>query len=167
MAHVEDGKTEQLQIRVSPSQKRAIKERAEGAGMTMSDWVLSRVLSSARASFQGLLEDLSSSAQPSYVFAELLEFLGSLSTEAYPSAVSEPPAARLDPYWENYVAATVEHAAAMKDVPPPAWTADVPPLDEPVFGSSLQSLRWYLLTHSPPAFRRRNIFIDASVGDRV
>jgi hypothetical protein len=29
------------------------------------------------------------------------------------------------------------------------------------------SLRLYLLTHSPAPFRRRNIFIDASVGSRV
>jgi len=29
------------------------------------------------------------------------------------------------------------------------------------------SLRLYLLTHSPAAFRRRNIFIDATVGAQV
>jgi hypothetical protein len=40
-------------------------------------------------------------------------------------------------------------------------------LTEPVFGSELQSLRLYLLTHSPPPFRARNIFIDATLGDRV
>jgi hypothetical protein len=36
-----------------------------------------------------------------------------------------------------------------------------------VFGSELQSLRLYLLTHSPPPFRARNIFIDSSLGDRI
>jgi hypothetical protein len=36
-----------------------------------------------------------------------------------------------------------------------------------VFGSTLVSLRLYLLTHSPPPFRRRNIFIDATVGSSV
>jgi hypothetical protein len=36
-----------------------------------------------------------------------------------------------------------------------------------VFCSSLQSLRMHLLTHSPPPFRRRNIFIDSSLGQRV
>jgi hypothetical protein len=36
-----------------------------------------------------------------------------------------------------------------------------------VFGSDLQNLRLYLLTHSPPPFRRRNIFIDSTLGDRV
>jgi len=55
----------------------------------------------------------------------------------------------------------------LKNTQPPAWTEDVPPLDEPIFGSSLQSLRLHLLTNSPPAFSRRNIFIDSNIGDRV
>ncbi len=61
----------------------------------------------------------------------------------------------------------VEYACAQRDVAPPAWTRAVAPLTEPVFGSALMSLRLYLLTHSPAPFRRRNIFIDASVGSRV
>ena len=40
-------------------------------------------------------------------------------------------------------------------------------LSEPEFGSQLQSLRLHLLTHSPPPFRRRNIFIDTSIGGQV
>jgi hypothetical protein len=40
-------------------------------------------------------------------------------------------------------------------------------LPQPVFGSELKALRLHLLTNSPPAFRRRNIFIDATLGDRV
>jgi hypothetical protein len=36
-----------------------------------------------------------------------------------------------------------------------------------VFGTPIESLRLHLLTASPPAFRRRRIFIDATVGDRV
>jgi len=133
----------------------------------MSDWVLSRLIPSAQTRLQDLLEALSGSEEPGYVFAELLELLGSLNSRELELAVAEPPRAQLDSYWANYVAATVEHAAALKNVPPPSWTEDVPPADEPVFGSSLQSLRMHLLTHSPPAFRRRNIFVDASVGDRV
>jgi len=31
----------------------------------------------------------------------------------------------------------------------------------------LQSLRLHLLTHSPPPFRRRNIFIDSSPDKQV
>jgi hypothetical protein len=49
----------------------------------------------------------------------------------------------------------------------PSWTGEVRPLEKPVFGSSLKSLRLHLLRHSPVAFRSRNIFIDSSIGDRV
>jgi hypothetical protein len=52
-------------------------------------------------------------------------------------------------------------------VPPPRWTPAIPGLSKPVFGTSLVGLRLHLLLRSPPAFRRRNIFIDASLGDRV
>jgi len=73
----------------------------------------------------------------------------------------------LTPYLGNYVAAMVEYACAQHGVAPPAWTRAIAPLTEPVFGSALMSLRLYLLTHSPAPFRRRNIFIDATVGARV
>ena len=58
-------------------------------------------------------------------------------------------------------------SARKNGVAPPSWLRATTPLAEPVFGSSLMGLRLYLLTHSPAPFRRRNIFIDASVGSRV
>ena len=61
----------------------------------------------------------------------------------------------------------VEYACARAGTPPPAWAGAIAPLAEPVFGSGLTSLRLHLLTRSPAPFRRRNIFIDATVGDRV
>lgn len=160
-------KTEQLQIRVSRSQKRAIKKQAKNAQMSMSDWILSTVLPSAQTKFQDLLAELATSDTPSYAFAELLDLIGPMSAEEYELAVSEPPAVDLDTYWENYLAATIEHAAVMKHAKPPIWTQGVPPLDKPYFGSSLKSLRLHLLINSPPAFIERNIFIDSNVGDRV
>ena len=135
--------------------------------MSMSDWVLSKTLPPLSETFQGLLKALSTADKPGYVLAELNELLTQLSTGEFKLAVSEPPQVQLDPYWENYVAATIEQAAAGKSVDAPSWTGDVKPLKEPVFGSSLQSLRLHLLTHSPVAFRSRNIFIDSSIGDRV
>ena len=160
-------KTEQLQIRDSAAQKRTIKRQAQRARMSMSEWVLGELLPSAQASFQALVEEIAASAEPSYVFAELLELLDALSPDEFESAVAEAPGARLDAYWQNYLAATVEHAAALKQARIPSWTRDVAPLDEPVFGSSLESLRLHLLINSPPPFLERNIFIDASVGARV
>jgi hypothetical protein len=61
----------------------------------------------------------------------------------------------------------VEYACAKRGVAVPAWTRSIAPLDEPVFGSDLESLRLYLLTRSPAPFRVRNIFIDATLGDRI
>jgi hypothetical protein len=135
--------------------------------MSMSDWVLSRALPPLRENFQDLLQALSISEKPGYVLAELNDLLTPLSAGEFELAVAEPPQVQLDPYWENYVAAMIEQAAALKNTEAPAWTENVRPLEEPAFGSSLKSLRLYLLTHSPIAFRRRNIFIDSSIGDRV
>jgi hypothetical protein len=38
---------------------------------------------------------------------------------------------------------------------------------DPLFGSQLASVRPYLLTRSPVALRRRNVFVDASFDQRV
>lgn len=160
-------KTAQLQIRVSVSQKAALKRHARTAGMSMSDWVLSRVLPPLRETFQGLLRKLATAERPGYVLADLNDLLAPLSAGEFEQAVCDPPPVKLDRYWGNYVAAMIEFAAAQKNTEAPSWTEHVRPLDEPAFGSSLESLRLHLLTHSPVAFRRRNIFIDSSIGDRV
>jgi hypothetical protein len=44
---------------------------------------------------------------------------------------------------------------------------EVPPLEEPHFATTLEGLRLHLLQVSPVPFKRRNIFIDSSLGDRV
>ena len=162
-----DLKCAQLQIRVSESQKAALRRQAKRAGMSMSDWVLNRVLPPLSETVQGLLLRLSCAEKPGYVLAELNELLTQLTTSEFKLAVSEPPRAKLDSYWANYIAATIEQAAASKRTKAPSWTKNVQPLEEPVFGSSLKSLRLHLLTQSPVAFRSRNIFIDSSIGDRV
>ena len=135
--------------------------------MSMSDWVLSRALPPLGETVQGLFEALLSAEKPGYVLAELNELLTRLTTAEFKLAVSEPPRVQLEPYWRNYVAAMIEQAAASKRTEAPSWTETVRPLEEPVFASSLESLRLHLLTHSPVAFRSRNIFIDSSIGDRV
>ena len=163
----QEAKTAQLQIRVSLAQKAAIRRQARRAGLSMSDWVLSRVLPSVRESFQDLLAELSRAEQPGYVLAELNELLARSAAAELVLAVAEPPRASLTLYLANYVAAMVEVAAARKGTEAPPWTEEVEPLAEPVFGSSLTSLRLHLLTHAPPPFRARNIFVDSSVGDRV
>ncbi len=155
-----------LQIRVSPSQKAAIQGAARRAGMDMSSWVLRSVLPASEGRFQALVAACRDPRQGRHALAELHSWLADLDAGELRAGVASAPR-RLDPWLANYVGAMVEQACARRRIAPPAWTAAIAPLDTPWFGSDLASLRLYLLTHSPPAFRRRNLFIDATVGARV
>jgi hypothetical protein len=160
-------KSAQLQIRVSPAQKAAIERAARRAGLDMSAYVLARVLPALPRRFAELTEACRDPATERFALAELSGWLGELSSTELREAVASPPTTGLTPYLANYVAAMVEYACARRNIAPPPWTQSIVPLAEPAFGSSLISLRLHLLTHSPPPFRRRNIFIDASIGARV
>jgi len=159
-------KSAQLQIRVSPAEKAAIQRAARRAGLDMSAYVLARVLPAPSRRFQELTEACRDPEGARFALAELNSWLASLAAGELQEAVASAPSG-LTPYFANYVAAMVEYACAQHGIAPPAWTRAVAPLTEPVFGSALMSLRLYLLTHSPAPFRRRNIFIDATVGARV
>ena len=161
-------KTHQLQIRISAEEKTLIRARAASAGMDVSKWVLQQVLPPVERDFQALCGELASRPDArSFTFAELQDWFNRLTGSEFVRAVRYAPEARLPPFEANYLAAMVEHAAAIKGVNPPRWTVTVEALDTPWFASSLKSLRLYLLTHSPPPFRRRNLFIDSSVEQRV
>ena len=167
MAKKQHSKTEQLQIRVSASQKLAIKKQAERAQMSVSQWVLRKLLPSHGEVVKELIAELADSSEPDYAFAELLERVDSMGASEFEEVFSELPEAPLSAYWQNYLAATVEHAAVLKNATVPAWTRDIAPLSKPVFGSSLESLKKHLLLNSPPPFSARNIFIDSNLGNRV
>lgn len=161
------GKHAQLQIRVSEEEKTAIRDAARRAGMDMSAYILSRVLPAPAREFQEAVAALAGSAAPSFALARMNEFLSKLALGELRDAVADAPEVALEPFLLNYIAAMVEVACQKQNIRLPNWTRGVAPLDEPVFGSALRSLRLHLLTHSPAAFRRRNIFIDATIGDRV
>ena len=115
-------------------------------------------------SFARLAREVAVADRISYPLAELNDLL----TAASGAEVESLPAPAItDPYRLNYVTAMVELAAHRTGVVPPLWADSVKPLDTPVFIDSSLSLRAHLLTASPPPFRRRNIFIDSSLGDRV
>jgi Protein of unknown function (DUF1778) len=160
-------KSAQLQIRVSPAEKSAIQRAARRAGMDMSAYVLARALPVPARRFQELTAACRDPGGERFALAELNSWLAGLGAGELRDAIASPPASGLTPYLANYVAAMVEYACARAGTPPPAWTRAIAPLAEPVFGSGLMSLRLHLLVRSPPPFRRRNIFIDATVGDRV
>jgi hypothetical protein len=113
------------------------------------------------------LEALRNDDQPSFALAELNDLLSSLTSGELCSAVEHADLTGLTPYLQNYVAAMVELAAHRRDEPPPAWVRDIEPLEEPRFATPLAGLRLHLLRTAPVPFKRRNIFIDSSIGDRV
>lgn len=135
--------------------------------MDVSAWVLSKVLPEKRSAFRRLLEALPELGKSSPAYAALSDLLHDLPKNEFTLVVDVPPPAALSNTARNYVAAMVEHAAARKGVRPPRWTRDVRPPEEPYFGTTLKRLRFLLLATAPVAFRSRNIFVDASVGDRV
>jgi len=114
--------------------------------------------------FARLARELDSATRIGYPLAELNDLL----TAATGQDVLQLPVPQVrDPYRLNYLTAMVELAAHRMGVAQPSWALDVAPLPEPVFIDNSLALRAHLLTASPPPFRRRNIFIDSSLGDRV
>jgi hypothetical protein len=160
-------KTAQMQIRVSAQEKAAIQRAAARAGMDMSAFVLAKVLPDSAAEFRNRVMDCAGSESPRFGLAELNSLLATFTAGELRDATAAPLPSDLTPFLANYIAAMVEYTCAKRGIAIPAWTRSIAPLAEPVFGSELQSLRHYLLTHSPAPFRGRNIFIDSTVGDRV
>jgi hypothetical protein len=160
-------KSAQLQIRLSPAQKAAILRAARRAGLDMSSYVLGRLLPSVQARFQELVAACAAGKEGRAPLAGLNSFLSGLGAAELAEAVAAPLPAGLSAIQANYIAAMVEYACGKAGMAPPAWSGAIAPLREPEFGSALQSLRLHLLTHSPPPFRRRNIFIDSSIGAQV
>ena len=161
-------KTEQLQIRVSPGQKRHIESQARAAGKNVSEWVLDSLLGLQGRQFEVIVHALSVArrAEERTSLATLHDLLEELTPAQFETALPCPQI-ELPPRLMNIVAAMIEHAAQRKAVNPPVWTSGVRPLAAPEFATDLQGLRLHLLVNSPVAFRRRNLFVDASVGDRV
>lgn len=160
-------KSQQLQIRVSTAQKAALKRHARIAGMDMSSYVLSRALPAAAAKVTTVIGRLGGPDGHKYGLAELNDLLAALPGAAFADAVADVDVHKLSRFLQNYVAAMVEHAAHQKLVPPPAWAAGVEPLETPYFAVEFPRLRMHLLRTAPVAFKRRNLFVDATVGDRV
>jgi uncharacterized protein (DUF1778 family) len=160
-------KGHQLQIRVTAAQKAALRRQASQAGQDMSTYVLARVLPAVETRVAELLAGLARPEESRFALAGLNDLLSGLEPEAFVEAVRHLAPRGLTPFLQNYVAAMVEHASNLKGAPPPAWARDVEPLDAPYFAVPFAGLRPYLLRSAPVAFKRRNLFVDATVGDRV
>lgn len=159
-------KSSQLQIRVSPDQKATLRRLAEEAGQDLSEYVLSRVLPDAGRQFSAVLRGLQETADERHRLAELNDLL-SMWSAAELAALPSDGIDELGGTLRCRIAAMVEHACARAGGLAPTWAGDEPPLEAPSFAVPLRSLRLHLLKTSPVAFRRRNIFVDATVGDRI
>lgn len=160
-------KTTHLQMRIAPRDKTRLRRLAAAAGMDLSSYLLARALPDEAARFAVLTEGLRTAEAPAFVFAELHDLLSRCAAVDFPVLVETPPPAGLDAWRANYLAAMVETAAQRVGSTPPAWVGAIAPLASPWFATSLRSLRPYLLRVSPPAFKRRNLFIDTTLGGRV
>jgi hypothetical protein len=161
-------KSQFLQIRVTPRQKAALKRLASAAGRDISSYVLSRALPPAQSRFEELLAHLAAGdCEPRYALAELNDLLTGLAGVELREAVAQADVERLSPWLANYVAAMVEQACHVTGEPAPGWTSMVIPVDTPWFATPMTSLRLHLIRAAPVAFRRRNLFVDATIGARV
>lgn len=160
-------KTAQLQVRVSPRQKARLRRLAAAAGTDVSAFVLARVLPDDPGRFAALVRGLPEAEAPAFPLAELHDLLTACAAVEFAALVAEPPPATVAPWLANYVAAMVETAAHRLTCPPPPWVHDIVPLDRPWFATDLRALRPYLLRVSPVAFRRRNLFVDTTLGGRA
>ena len=160
------GRTAQLQIRVTAAEKAALARAARRAGLGMSAYVLGKALPDQVAQWEARLKELARSGGERIALAGLSAWLAGLGASELAAAVATPPR-RLSDFHANYVAAMVEQLCAAAGVAAPPWTREIAPLAHPAFGTELASLRLHLLAHSPPPYRRRNLFIDTAAGGQV
>jgi uncharacterized protein (DUF1778 family) len=160
-------RTAQLQIRVTPQEKAALKRLARAAGLDVSAYVLRRSLPQAADRIAGVLAALREGENRRFALAEWDDLVTALPPAEFGTVFQDVDLEGLDPVTCNYLAALVELAAYDKRVTPPAWTRTVEPLDRPYFATSLRSVRPYLLRVTPVPFRRRNLFTERGVAQRV
>ena len=153
-------KTSQLQIRVSPEQKRALKRLAAAAGMSVSRYVLTTVLPTAREEFTRRAHGLAELRDRAGGLGELKAFLAGLSGDDLSASVSMLDLEGLSAALRNHLAATVEQAAWLRGQSLPAWVRGVEPLDRPQFQRDLHSLRPHLMRVTPVTFKRRNTYLE-------
>jgi hypothetical protein len=96
----------------------------------------------------------------------LREFLDTFylerDAESRAAMLSPEPPVSGDERADAYLAAVAEHLALRNNLPVPAWTRGKARfLKRPFFPAGLESLKATLLVESPPAFRRRMIFVGA------
>ena len=109
-------KTEQLQIRITASQKAALHRAPRAAGMDVSGFVLARVLRPLDDQVASILHALAGEKAVPLSLAALNDLLSACPPVAFADTVSDTvftPSLlqKCSPFLQNYVAAMVEQAA--------------------------------------------------------
>ena len=152
------GRTSQLQIRVSPEQKVALKRLAAAAGQNVSQYVLSRALPRSADDLARALDELRRGGDARSGLQTVARVLSGLGREDLEMSLASWGVVGMSPLTLNRVVAFVEDLTATRGIDPPPWTATVPPLPRPHFRWSLDSLRPHQLRHTRAAYKRRNLF---------
>lgn len=156
-------KSSQLQIRVSPDQKAALKRLAADAGQSVSAYVLSTVLPASQVEFGHKVRAIRSAADRREAIIELHRYLAALSPGAFTATVREVDMDGFPGILQNQLAALVEDEARVRGAPAPPWVAAIDEPDNPHFAWDLRSLRPHLLRQTPAAYKRRNVYADIPV----
>ena len=158
-------RTSQLQIRVSPAEKAALKRLASLSGQTVSAYVLAQALPAATDSLSASLKELRvEPPEPAPDLAPLRRSLSVLPPNEFRERLASVNVADLTNLTQNRVAALVEEVSYNLGIDPPSWVAAIPPLDRPFFRWQLPSLRPHQLRATPVSLKRRNVF-DPYLGD--
>lgn len=163
-------KSSHLQIRLTVAQKEAIRKASAAAGLEMTEWILKKIFPGPKVKFLLLLNALKlveNKPDRRFVLNDLNAFLSGLDAHLLTEVVMDDPGLSFGALMENYVAAMVEEACVRQGCHPPQWSSECRGVKEPYFATAMSSLRLYLLCNAPVAFRKRNIFVDSTVGDLV
>lgn len=153
-------RTSQLQIRVTPDEKKTLKRLARAAGSSVSAYVLAQALPSGTREMAAAMDELASAGGEISAAGPLWTLLRSLTADEVASTAAQPRLSELSPRTRNLVAALVEEAASEKGVDAPEWVRQVQPLERPHFGWALESLKPHQLRVTPAPFKSRNLFFD-------
>lgn len=151
-------KTSQLQIRVSPEQKSALRRLAADAGQSISAYVMATVLPPTHLEFGQKVRAVRGAADRVNALSDFAVYLSHLLRSEFSGTVREVDLDGFPDLLKNYVAALVEDEARTRGLTEPTWTHGVESPARPHFAWDLRSLRPHLLRLTPASLKRRNVY---------
>jgi hypothetical protein len=152
------GRTSQLQIRVSPEQKAALKRLAAAAGQNVSQYVLSQALPRSGDQLLRVLDELRGEDDCRPALATLARVLAGLGRDDLERSLDSWSVDGMTALTQNRVMALIEDLVASRGIEPPPSAATVAPLPRPHFRWTLDSLRPQQMRATRVVYKRRNLF---------